>query len=628
MSGARAARKLSAIFSADVKGYSRLMQDDETATVQILKAYRELMSSFIHKYRGRVVDYPGDNVLAEFASVVDAVEAAVEIQKELKAKNEKLSKERRMEFRIGINLGDIIEEGDKIYGDGVNIAARIESLAQGGGICISGTAFDQIGKKLSLGYEFMGMQTVKNIEKPIRVYHVLMKPEDAGVVIGEAKAKSAGWKRRILFAAVVLVMAGSTAAIWYFYLQPAPPTVDIALKPTGSILPSEKPTIAVLPFKNFGGDQEQEYFSDGITNDIITDLSKFSELSVIASNSVFIYKGRPVTFQKVNQDLGARYILEGSIQRASKRLRVNAQLIDATSGHHIWAERYDRELMDLFTVQDEMVQTIVATLAVKIDAEERARVMRKDTESLEAYDYLLRGWEYYSRSTRSANLKAREMFEKAIKRDPLYTTAYVGLGQTHLRAFGYGWTEFSHQAMQQAHDLAQKALSLDETNASAHALLGAVYRFRMQYDLAIEEYDRAIELNPNYADSHAERGAIMNYVGQTDKAVEALETALRFNPHMGPSDYMQLGLAYYLQGQYDDATSTLERGLSWYPENVFIHIPLAAAYAQAGQLQEAKRVADKVRRLHPFFEVDNYGTAFIDPDDRAKIADGLRKAGL
>ena len=625
MSGERAARKLSAIFSADVKNYSRLMQDDESATVGILTAYRELMSSSILKFHGRIVDTPGDNILAEFASVVDAVEAAVEIQKELKTKNEKLPKERRMEFRIGINLGDVIEEDNKIYGDGVNIAARIEGLAQAGGICISGTAFDQIGKKLSLGYEFMGMQTLKNIEIPIRVYHVLMKPEDAGMVTGEEKAKSAGWKRGILFAVVVLVVVGSTAAIWHFYMRPSPPPKDI---PNGAIPPSNKPTIAVLPFKNLGGDQEQEYFSDGITNDIITDLSKFSELSVIASNSVFTYKGKPVTAQKVNQDLGARYILEGSVQRASKKLRVNAQLIDATSGHHVWAERYDRQLKDLFAVQDEIVGTIVANLAVKIDAEERARVMRKDTESLEAYDYLLRGWEYYSRFTRSTNMQARRMFESAIERDPLYATAYVGLGQTHLRAFGYGWTEFSHQAMQRAHDLAQKALSLDETNASAHALLGAVYRFRMQYDLAIEEYDRAIELNPNYADSHAERGAIMNYIGQTGKAVEALETALRFNPRMGPSDYMQLGLAYYLQRQYDDAVGILERGLSWYPNNVFIHIPLAAAYAQAGRLREAERVVATVRRLHPFFEVDNYGTAFINPEDRAKIADGLRKAGL
>jgi adenylate cyclase len=628
MSEERALRRLSAIFSADVKGYSRLMQDDESSTVRILKAYRELMSSFIQEYRGRVVDSPGDNVLAEFASVVDAVESAVEIQKELKEKNEELPEDRRMEFRIGINLGDVIAEGERIYGDGINIAARIEGLAEGGGICISGTAYDQIGRKLPLGYEFLGEQTVKNIEKPIRVYRVLMKPEVAGMVIGEGKAQPRVWKRGILAVAVVLVLGGIAATIWNLYLRPAPPSEEIASKPKMAIPMSEQPSIAVLPFKNLSGDQEQEYFSDGITNDIITDLSKFSELLVIASNSVFVYKGKPVKAQKVNQELGARYILEGSVQRASEKVRVNAQLIDATSGHHIWAERYDRDLKDLFAVQDEIVQTIVATLAVKIDAEERARVMRKDTESLEAYDYVLRGWEYYSRSTRSANIQARQMFEKAIELDPGYATAYVGLGQTHLAAAAYGWTEFSNQALQRTHYLAQKALSLDETSASAHALLGAGYRFRMQYNLAVQEYERAIELNPNDAYSHAERGAIMNYSGQTDKAIQALETALRFNPHMLPGDYMQLGLAYYLKGRYDDSIGTLERGLSWYPDNVYIHIPLAAAYAQAGRLIDAARIAATVRRLHPFFEVNNYGTAFIDPDDRARIADGLREAGL
>ena len=390
----------------------------------------------------------------------------------------------------------------------------------------------------------------------------------------------------------------------------------------------EKPSIAVLPFKNINGDRAQAYFSDGITNDIITDLSKFRELFVIASNSVFVYKDKPVKAQQVKRELGVRYILEGSVQRASGRVRVNAQLIDAGSGHHLWAERYDRNLQDLFTVQDEIVQTIVATLAVKIDAEERARVMRKDTENLEAYDYVLRGWEYYWRSTRSANRHARRMFEKAIEIDPHYPTAYVGLGQTHMAHFAYGWTEFSDQALQTAHDLAQKALSLDETSAPAHALLGEVYRYWMQYDLALKEYDRAIDLNPNDANSHAERGAILNYRGETDAAIDALETTLRFNPHMRPSNYMQLGLAYYLKARYEDAIEILERGLSWYPDDVFIHIPLAAAYAQDGQEQNAARVAAKIRRLHPFFHIDHYGTAFVRPADRSRIADGLRAAGL
>ena len=621
-------RKLTAILSADVKGYSRMMGEDEAATVETITVYREVMATLIQEYRGRVVDSPGDNLLAEFASVVDAVESAVEIQKELKAKNEELPEDRRMEFRIGINLGDVIEEGERIYGDGVNIAARIEGLAEGGGICISGTAYDQIGKKLPLGYEFLGEQTVKNIEKPIRVYRVLMEPEVAGMVIGEKKAKLRGWQRSALAAAVVLVLVGVAAAIWSLYIRPTSPSEEITSKANMAIPLSDKPSIAVLPFNNLSGDQEQEYFSDGITNDIITDLSKFRELFVIASNSVFVYKGKPVKAQKVNQELGARYILEGSVQRASEKVRVNAQLIDATTGHHIWAERYDRDLKDLFAVQDEMVQTIVATLAVKIDAEERERAMHKDTESLEAYDYVLRGWEYFSRTTRSANTQARQMFEKAIEFDPRYATAYVGLGRTRLALFQYGWTEFPAKALQQTHDLAQKALSLEESNSSAHALLGIVYRYWKQYDLAIKELERAIELNPNDARSHAALGSLMNYTSRPDDAIHLLETAFRFDPKMLPGYYMHLGFAYYLKGRYDDSIGILERGLGWYPDHVFIHIPLAAAYAQAGRPQDAARVAATVRRLHPFFEVDNYGTAFINPADRARIVDGLREAGL
>jgi adenylate cyclase len=455
-----------------------------------------------------------------------------------------------------------------------------------------------------------------------------MEPEAAGMVIGEEKAKLRGWNRSVLVVAVVLVLVGIASVIWNLYLRPSPPPVEVPSVEKMADPLHDKPSIAVLPFNNLSGDQEQEYFSDGITNDIITDLSKFRELFVIASNSVFVYKDKPVKAQEVSRELGARYILEGSVQRAGEKVRVNAQLIDASTGHHLWAERYDRDLKDLFAVQEEIVRTLVVTLAIRIDAEERARVMRKDTESLEAYDYVLRGWEYFSRTTRSENTQARQMFEKAIELDPRYAKAYVGLGRTHLALFQYGWTEFPAQALQQAHDLAQKAVSLEESNASAHALLGIVYRYRMQYDLAIKELERALELNPNDARSHAALGSVMNYTSRPDDAIDKLEIALRFNPRMLPDYYLDLGLAYYLKGRYDDSITTLERGLGWYPDNVFIHIPLAAAYAQAGRPQDAARVAATVRRLHPFFEADSFGTAFINPTDRASIAEGLREAGL
>ena len=620
-------RKLTAIFSADVEGYSRMMSEDEDTTVRTLKAYRELIAEIIQKHQGRVVDFPGDNLLAEFASVVDAVQCAVAVQKDLKRRNNELPENRRMEFRIGVNLGDVIEDEKTIYGDGVNIAARIEGLAARGGICVSGSAYEQIKNKLTLGYEYIGERTVKNIPDPVKVYRVLMEPEASGHVIGE---KTARWLRTgwIASAAIVLFVLAAAAIIWNIYGRTAPSTKKVASMAKISETQTEKPSIAVLPFDNLSGDQGQEYFSDGITNDIITDLSKFRRLFVIASNSVFIYKGKPVKVQEVNRELGVRYVLEGSVQRAGDKVRINAQLIEATTGHHLWAERYDRELRDLFAVQDEIVQTIVATLAVKLDAEERARVMRKDTDNLEAYDYVLRGLEYLSRVTPSDNKQAQQMFEKAAELDPRYAAAYVGLGQTHLSTFRYGWTEFASQELQKAYDIAQYALKLEEANASAHALLGTVYRYRLQYELAINEFERAIELNPNDAASLADIGTVFDYLGRQDEAIHALETALRFNPRMFPRHYMHLGLAYYLKGRYSDSIRILERSVARYPKHVFLHIALAAAYAQADRPSDAERTASTVRRLHPFFEVDSYGTAYVNPADRASIVDGLRKAGL
>jgi len=621
-------RKLTAILSADAKDYSRMMGEDEVETVEAITACRAVMTTFIREHRGRVVDSPGDNILAEFASVVDAVASAVAIQKALKEKNDQLPEHSRMMFRMGINLGDVIEEDKRIYGDGVNIAARIEGLAEGGGVCISGTAYDQIGKKLALGYEYIGEQTLKNIEKPVRVYRILMEPEAAGRVIGKAKTKPGVSRRIPLFLGLALVTVGIAVVILNLFSRPTPPSIDTASEERTEIPSTAKPSIAVLPFNNLSGDPEQEYFSDGITNDIITALSKFRELFVIASNSVFVYKGKPVKAQEVNRELGARYILEGSVQQVDRKVRVNAQLVDAVTGHHLWAERYDRDLIDLFAVQDEILHTIVTTLAVKIDAVERARVMHKDTNSLKAYDYVLRGREYLSRATRSETMQARQLFEKAIEIDPRYAAAYVGLGRSQFHLFLYGWTEFPDRALQQSHDLANKALSLEKSDASAHTLLGLVYRYRLQFDLAIKESERALELNPNDARIYASLGTVLNYIGRRDDAILKLETALRLDPRMFPGYHMHLGLAYYLKGRYEDAIGALNRGLGWYPEHVFIHIPLAAAYAQAGRLEEAERTASTILRLHPFFEVDSFGNAFVNSADRASIADGLRKAGL
>ncbi|HEA66906.1 MAG TPA: adenylate/guanylate cyclase domain-containing protein, partial [Desulfobacterales bacterium] len=358
----RAKRKLSAILSADVKGYSRLMREDELSTVRTLEAYRQVMTTAILKYRGRVVDSPGDNLLAEFASVVDAVESAVEIQKELGVKNAELSESRKMEFRIGINLGDVIEEGDRIYGDGVNIAARIEGLAEAGGISVSGTVFEHIKEKLTLGYEYQGDQTVKNISQPVKVYRILTEPEAVGKVIGEEKPKPEKKMWVSLAVAAVIIIAGGII-VWQFYFRP-PSIEPTSVEKMAFPLP-DKPSIAVLPFDNLSGDPKQKYFSDGMTEDLITDLSKISGLFVIARNSSFQYKGKAADIKKISRELGVRYVLEGSVRKAENKVRINAQLIDATTGGHIWAERYDRDLKDIFALQDEVTQKIVAALAVR-----------------------------------------------------------------------------------------------------------------------------------------------------------------------------------------------------------------------------------------------------------------------
>jgi len=395
MEPTRVERKLTAILSADVKGYSRLMGEDEVATIRTLTAYRELMTSLIQQNHGRVVDTPGDNLLAEFGSVVDAVACAVEVQRGLAQRNAELPDQRKMEFRIGINLGDVVVDEERIYGEGVNIAARVEGLAEGGGISISGTVYEHVKNKLALGYEYQGEQTVKNIAEPVRVYRIRMDVGAAALKVGTQKRPVPRHRQRsaLVVAAVLIVGVGAVAS-WYFYLRSSPPPSKVVSEGTLTSPLPEMPSIAVLPFHNLSDDPKQEYFSDGITNDIITDLSKFSNLFVIASNSVFTYKGRPVKVKEVGRDLGVRYVLEGSVQKIADRVRINAQLIDAATSRHLWADRYDRDLKDIFAVQDEITKSIVTALKVILSEDEQRRVARRYTDVLEAYDLFLRGRSY------------------------------------------------------------------------------------------------------------------------------------------------------------------------------------------------------------------------------------------
>jgi TolB-like protein/class 3 adenylate cyclase len=423
-------RKLTAILSADVEGYSRLMGEDEEATVRTITAYREVMTQLIHQHRGKVVDSPGDNLLAEFASVVDAVQCAVAVQNEINARNTELPENRQMQFRIGINLGDVIQEGDRIYGDGVNIAARLEGLAEPGGICVSKTAFDHIESKLPYGYDFIGDQTVKNISKPVGAYRVLMDPRVT--VGGKLEEEKLAPVRRIpiLVGVVVVLVLVVAAGIWQFNKQP--PSIETASVEKMAYPLPDKPSIAVLPFTNMSDDPKQEYFSDGLTEQIITNLSKLPNLFVIARNSTFTYKGKPVKIKQVSEELGVRYVLEGSVQKSGDRVRITAQLVDATTGHHLWAERYDRELGDVFSLQDEITMKVLTALRVKLTSGEQARIGARNTDNIDAFLLLLQAIHHFGKTHQEGNIMARKLCEEAIALDPNFSNAYGILAWTHL----------------------------------------------------------------------------------------------------------------------------------------------------------------------------------------------------
>jgi TolB-like protein/class 3 adenylate cyclase/Flp pilus assembly protein TadD len=622
-------RKLSAILSADVKGYSRLMQEDEEATVRTITAYREVFGAIIEKHHGRVVDSPGDNILAEFSSVVDAVRSAVEVQEEFRVKNDELPEERRMEFRIGINLGDVIQEGDRIYGDGVNVAARVEGLAEAGGISVSGTVYDSIKNKLALGYESLGEHSVKNIAEPVRVFRVLMDPEAVGRVIGEERPKPAH-RMSALAAVIVLLLVAGGLAIWKFIPRTPAPSVEVAsVKKMAFPLP-DKPSIAVLPFDNMSDDPKQEYFSDGITEDLITDLSKISGLFVIARNSTFTYKGKPVKVQQVAEDLGVRYVLEGSVRKAGEQVRINAQLVDATTGHHLWAERLDGQLGDIFALQDRFTRKIVAALAVKLSTGEQEQLANKGTANVEAYEAMLQGWEHQRRNTRDDLVKAVEYYKRAIELDPDFSRAHAFLASAYHHVVSrrwevdLGWTD--------ARSLGKKHLQIAMENPTPLALrTSARYRvLRRQYEEAIAETERALALDPNDVDSHFRMGYVLLFAGRSAEAIDSFKTAMRLNPHY-PGWYIQfLGIAQYCLERYADAATSQERAFKIDPSTSAWW--RAATYAQLGREQEAADALTKYIESRGWHLVYVYGTfqywPFKDPRDLDRFAEGLVKAGL
>jgi TolB-like protein/class 3 adenylate cyclase len=633
-------RKLIAILSADVKGYHRLIAKDEAGTLQNLRSYKEVMANLIRDHHGRVVDSTGDSVLTEFASVVDAVECGVEIQRELRARNDKLPVHRKMEFRIGVNLGDVVEEENKIFGDGVNIAARMQSFADGGGVCISGTVYEHIKNKLALRYEYLGKQRIKNIVGPVKVYRVMIDPETLGSVVGRWKRAGVNyWKRvhpafKIL---VALVAAGN--ALWQLYprfinppvgVTPKDKIIEVASKDKMAFPLPDKPSIAVLPFTNMSEDSNQEYFADGITEEIITALSKTPRIFVIARNSTFTYKGKAVKVKQVAEELGVRYVLEGSVRKSENHVRITAQLIDALTGEHLWAERYDRDLKELFAIQDEITLEIIRGLQVSLTEGEQARVIGRSTKNLQAYLKALEASVQFARMDKQGSMKAQQLAKEAIVLDPNYAFPYSTLSSSHLLDLWFDFSESPEESMRLAVEAAQKALALDPSDPRTHLGWVNLHVMQREHDKAIASAERGVALNPGGARPLFALGIALYFSCRFDEAVTFYEQAIRLDPFPSSIVFRNLGIAYRSVGRYEEAVKRLKKALELSPNDLFVHLYLAITYIKLGRDKEAKAEAAQILRIHPKFSLDYF--AKVNPLKCQSVLDDhiacLRKAGL
>ncbi len=624
-------QKLAAVLYADVAGYSRLTGEDEIGTHRTLSAYLDVIARFVAEHQGRVVHYAGDAVLADFGTVSNALSCAVSVQHELESRSLALPEERRVRFRVGVNLGEVIVDRDDIYGDGVNIAARLESLADPGGICISGAVHDAVGAKLPLDYEFMGEQHVKNIAKPVRAYRVRLRP---GAKLGappQRNAPSAAPRARrralAIGATVVLAIAAAGVLSW---LQPwvereDPASIERMVYP----LP-DKPSLAVLPFANMSGDAAQDYVADGLTENLITTLSQLPEIFVIARNSTFTYKGRSVKVQQVAEELGVRYVLEGSFQRSGDRIRVHAQFIDALSGRHLWAERFDGAWGEVFSVQDDLTEKITSALSLQLSAEQRARLARRFTESVEAYDEFLRGQALYFRYSANDNALAREHYLRATEIDPRFARAYGGLALTWLNDFRFDWNDASDRVLERATALARKAVELDPDLPQAHMVLGTLEVFQRQHDAAIAAAEKAIALDPNYADAYVLMAISLSYAGRAAESVAITQQGIRLNPLPPAIYFLALGRAQYFAGRPQQAVASLTRAVELNPTFLISQVFLTAAHARLGDADEIEWQKAQLLALDPDFSVEGWTDreAIAEPSYLARLKADLRSAGM
>ncbi len=574
-------RRLTTILAADVVGYSRLMAIDETGTLAQLKTHRkEVIEPKTAEYHGRVVKLMGDGTLMEFGSVVDAVRFAVDVQRAMVVRNASVPEDRQITYRVGINIGDIIVEGEDIYGDGINVAARLEALAEPGGICVSRTVFNHVKNKVELGFEDLGEQEFKNIPEPVRVYRIVEQ------------------EVRTLASHPVL----------------------------------NRPAVAVLPFDSLSGDPEQEYFADGITEDIITALSYWRWFPVIARNSTFAYKGRAMDVTQVARELGARYVLEGSVRKAGNRVRISAQLIDAPSGHHLWARRYDRDLSDIFALQDEITERIVASIEPELNRAEQERASRKHPESLDAWDHSLRALWHLNRMTKDDNAEACRLLQKAMELDPKWGGAVSLLALCQSFVGWLGWAEDpARQSAVFLLPIATQAVALDEGDWLAHATLGMAYVWARQHERGADELERAIDLNPSAARAYHFLGFTLAISGRPGDAIAELNTALRLDPRdpLISHTLAALGLSHFLLRKFEDAILVTGKSLRADPGNVRAHHRLVASLGHLGRIEEASAALRELLRWQPDFSKDYIDAAypFKNPEHHDLILEGLRKAG-
>ena len=643
-------QRLAAILVADVAGYSRLMTADDHATVAALDRARETFRARIASHQGRVIDMAGDSVLAVFDTAIGAVTAALAVQEDLEAAALSVPDERRMRFRIGIHLGDVIEKADgTVYGDGVNIAARLESLARPGGITVSDAVRTLLRGRVAATFEDQGERAVKNIAEPVHAYAVhpgrsapgpTAGPVEAPVVAPPTRSRpSRRWLA--LAAASVLTLALIGAVTWYAtgrFRTADPPPIPTE---TGALPLPGKPSIAVLPFENLSGEAEQAYFADGITEDLITDLSKVSGLFVIARNSTFVYKGKSHDVREVARTLGVRYVLEGSVRRSGGDIRVNAHLVDATTGGHVWADRYDGDMKNIFGLQDKVTHSVVTAMAVELTRDDRARVARRGTENAQAYDVFLKGWEQYLRQSPEGFRAAIEYFKQAATLDPSYTRAYAALAATYWEAATRYWDivlgfRRHHEAQYQAEQYLAKAMR--DPTPLAHQVSSAMLLIAQQHEEAIAAAKRSIAADPNDAGGYIALAAAMSFTGRPTEALAQVERAMRLNPHYPPSYLYQLGLARFGMKRFPEAAASLERAVALNPDDHWAGRLLLATYGQLGRREDASKLLDTMTKKDArglaiawdplTIRAITYWYPYTGRPDADRLADGLRRAGV